>query len=155
MVTELQSSKKWHRCQRMERQIYSFSNWGSIHKSALMNYWDFTGGLEKAIGTPLQYLAWKIPGRGEPGGLLSMGLHRVGHDWSNLAALVIQGLRRRTFMAGGKDSIPDQGTKIHVAWWGRGKIIEQTVHKVINREKNIVRPRTSFFPQQALPSELH
>ena len=25
-------------------------------------------------------LAWRIPGTGEPGGLLSMGLHRVGHD---------------------------------------------------------------------------
>ena len=37
-------------------------------------------------GNPLQFLAWRIPGMGEPGGLLSMGLHRVGHDWSNLAA---------------------------------------------------------------------
>ena len=31
-------------------------------------------------------LAWKIPGTGEPGGLLSMGSHRVRHDWSDLAA---------------------------------------------------------------------
>ena len=31
-------------------------------------------------------LAWRIPGTGEPGGLPSMGLHRVGYDWSNLAA---------------------------------------------------------------------
>ena len=31
-------------------------------------------------------LAWKIPGMAEPGGLPSMRLHRVGHDWSNLAA---------------------------------------------------------------------
>ena len=31
-------------------------------------------------------LAWRIPGTGEPGGLLSMGSHRVGHDWSDLAA---------------------------------------------------------------------
>ena len=31
-------------------------------------------------------LAWRIPGMGEPGGLLSMGSHRVGHGWSNLAA---------------------------------------------------------------------
>ena len=29
---------------------------------------------------------WRIPGTGEPGGLLSMGSHRVGHDWSGLAA---------------------------------------------------------------------
>ena len=31
-------------------------------------------------------LAWRIPGTGEPGGLLSMGSHRVGHDCSDLAA---------------------------------------------------------------------
>ena len=31
-------------------------------------------------------LAWRIPGTGEPGGLQSMGSHRVGHDWSDLAA---------------------------------------------------------------------
>ena len=31
-------------------------------------------------------LAWRIPGTGEPGGLLSTGLHRVGHYWSDLAA---------------------------------------------------------------------
>ena len=31
-------------------------------------------------------LAWRIPGTGEPGGLPSLGSHRVGHDWSDLAA---------------------------------------------------------------------
>ena len=31
-------------------------------------------------------LAWRIPGMVEPGGLPSMGSHRVGHDWSDLAA---------------------------------------------------------------------
>ena len=31
-------------------------------------------------------LAWRIPGMGEPGGLPSLGSHRVRHDWSNLAA---------------------------------------------------------------------
>jgi len=30
--------------------------------------------------------AWKIPGTAEPGGLPPMGSHRVGHDWSDLAA---------------------------------------------------------------------
>ena len=33
-------------------------------------------------------LAWRIPGMGEPGGLPSMGSHRVGHDSSDLAAAV-------------------------------------------------------------------
>ena len=42
--------------------------------------------LEKAMATHSSVLAWRIPGTGEPGGLPSMGSHRVGHDWSNLAA---------------------------------------------------------------------
>ena len=35
-------------------------------------------------------LAWRIPGTGEPGGLPSMGSHRVGHDWSDLVVVVVQ-----------------------------------------------------------------
>ena len=35
---------------------------------------------------PTRVLAWRIPGTGEPGGLLSMGSHRVGHDWRDAAA---------------------------------------------------------------------
>ena len=37
------------------------------------------------MATHSNVLAWRIPGMGEPGGLLSLGLHRVGHDWSDLA----------------------------------------------------------------------
>ena len=42
--------------------------------------------LEKEMATHSSVLAWRIPGMGEPGGLPSMGSHRVGHDCSNLAA---------------------------------------------------------------------
>ena len=42
--------------------------------------------LEKEMATHPSVLAWRIPGTGDPGGLLSMGSHRVRHDWSNLAA---------------------------------------------------------------------
>jgi len=38
------------------------------------------------MATHSSILAWKIPGTAEPGGLPSMGSHRVGHDWSDLAA---------------------------------------------------------------------
>ena len=38
------------------------------------------------MATHSSVLAWRIPRTGEPGGLPSMGLHRVGHDWSDLAA---------------------------------------------------------------------
>ena len=42
--------------------------------------------LEKEIATHSSVLAWRIPGSGEPGGLPSMGSHRVRHNRSNLAA---------------------------------------------------------------------
>ena len=42
--------------------------------------------LEKKMATHSGILAWRIPGTGEPGGLPSMGSHRVRHDWSILAA---------------------------------------------------------------------
>ena len=42
--------------------------------------------LEKEMATHSSVLAWRLSGKGEPGGLPSMGSHRVGHDWSNLAA---------------------------------------------------------------------
>ena len=43
-------------------------------------------GQEKEMATHSSVLAWRIPGTGEPGGLPSLGSHRVGHDWSDLAA---------------------------------------------------------------------
>ena len=42
--------------------------------------------LEKEMATHSRVLAWRIPGMGEPGGLPSMGSHRVRHNWSDLAA---------------------------------------------------------------------
>ena len=40
------------------------------------------------MATHSSVLAWRIPGTGEPGGLPSLGSHRVRHDWSDLAAAV-------------------------------------------------------------------
>ena len=42
--------------------------------------------LEKEMATYSSVLAWRIPGTGEPGGLPSVGSHRVGHGWSDSAA---------------------------------------------------------------------
>ena len=42
--------------------------------------------LQKEMATHSSVLAWRIPGTAEPGGLPSVGSHRVGHDWSDLAA---------------------------------------------------------------------
>ena len=55
---------------------------GSLSLTQLSNF-TFTfhlHALEKEMATHSSVLAWRIPGRGEPGGLLSMGSHRVGHD---------------------------------------------------------------------------
>ena len=67
--------------------------WASVHAVAGSQTWlsDFTftfhfHALEKEMATHSSVLAWRISGTGEPGGLLCMGSHRVGHDWSDLAA---------------------------------------------------------------------
>ena len=67
--------------------------WAAVHGIAKSRtrLSDFTftfhfHALEKEMATHSSVLAWKIPGMKEPGGLPSMGLHRVGHDWGNLAA---------------------------------------------------------------------
>ena len=41
---------------------------------------------EKEMASHSSVFAWRIPGTEEPGGLQSMGSHRVGHDWSDAAA---------------------------------------------------------------------
>ena len=68
--------------------------WAAVHGVAKSWTWlsDFTftfhfHALEKEMATHSSVLAWRIPGTGEPGGLLSMGSHRVRHDWSDLAAM--------------------------------------------------------------------
>ena len=67
--------------------------WAAVHGVAKSQTWlnDFTltfhfHALEKEMAPHSSVLAWRIPGTGEPGGLPSMGSHRVGHDWSDLAA---------------------------------------------------------------------
>ena len=67
--------------------------WAAVHGVAesQTRLSDFTftfhfHALEKEMATHSSVLAWRIPGTGEPGGLPSMGSHRVGHDWSDLAA---------------------------------------------------------------------
>ena len=65
----------------------------AVHGVAESRTWlsDFTftfhfHASEKEMATHSSVLAWRIPGTAEPGGLPSMGSHRVGHDWSDLAA---------------------------------------------------------------------
>ena len=66
--------------------------WAAVHGVAKSRtrLSDFTvtfhfHALEKEMATHSSVLAWRIPGTGEPGGLPSVGSHRVRHDWSDLA----------------------------------------------------------------------
>ena len=70
--------------------------WAAVHGVAKSRtrLSDFTltfhfHALEEEMATHSSVLAWRIPGTGEPGGLPSMGSHRVWHDWSDLAAAEI------------------------------------------------------------------
>ena len=69
--------------------------WAAVHGVAegRTRLSDFTltshfHALEKEMATHSSVLAWRVPGTGEPGGLPSMGSHRVGHDWSDLATYI-------------------------------------------------------------------
>ena len=72
--------------------------WAAVHgvansQTRLHNF-TFTfhfPALEKEMETHSSVLSWRIPGTGKPAGLPSMGSHRVGHDWSDLAAAAAAG----------------------------------------------------------------
>ena len=68
------------------RSLVGCSPWG--HEESDTTEWlQFNfHALEKKMATRSSVLAWRIPGMREPGGLPSMGSHRVRHDWSDLAA---------------------------------------------------------------------
>ena len=71
----------------LENPIDGGAWWAAVHRVAgsRTRLSDFTftfhfHALEKAMATHSSVLAWRIPGTEEPGGLPSMGSHRVGHD---------------------------------------------------------------------------
>ena len=77
----------------LENPMDGGAGWAAVHGVTKSRTWlsdsTFTfhfHALEKEMATHTSVLAWRIPGMEEPGGLPCMGLHRVGHDWSDLAA---------------------------------------------------------------------
>ena len=77
----------------LENPMHGGAWWAAVHGVAEGRTWlrDFTftfhfHALEKEMAAHFSVLAWRVPGMGEPGGLPSLGSHRVGHDWSDLAA---------------------------------------------------------------------
>ena len=63
------------------RSLLGCSPWGRWESDTTFHF----HALEKEMATHSSVLAWKIPWMVKPGRLQSMGLHRVGHDWSDLA----------------------------------------------------------------------
>ena len=87
--------RRWHplQCSCLENPRDGGAWWAAVHGVAesrtRLSDFTFTShfrALEKEMAAHFSVLAWRIPGTGEPGGLLSMGSHRVGHDWSDWAA---------------------------------------------------------------------
>ena len=68
------------------RSLVGCSPWGRWESDTTERFHFHFHASEKEMATHSSVPAWRIPGTGEPGGLPAIGLHRVGHDWSNLAA---------------------------------------------------------------------
>ena len=67
----------------MDRGVWWTAIHGVVKSQTRLSIFPFTfhfHALEKEMATYSSVIAWRIPGMGEPGGLPSMGLHRVGHD---------------------------------------------------------------------------
>ena len=73
--------------------------------------------LEKEMATHSGVLAWRIPGTGEPGGLPSMGSHRVGHDWSDLAAAAAAATHPLSASTWNKASFPFHQFDLFIGFW--------------------------------------
>ena len=99
--------------------------WAAVHGVAKSRtrLGDFTftfhfHALEKEMATDSSVLAWRIPGTVEPGGLLSMGSHRVRHDWSDLAAAAADRFIRASFVAQMVKNLPAmQETRVQSLGW--------------------------------------
>ena len=75
----------------MDRGAWKAAVHGVAEGRARLSDFTFTfhfHALEKEMATHSSVLAWRISGTAEPGGLPSMGSHRVRHDWSDLAVAV-------------------------------------------------------------------
>ena len=68
------------------RSLVGCSPWGREESDTTERLHFHFYALEKEMAAHSSVLAWRIPGTGVPRGLPSMGLHRVGHNWSDLAA---------------------------------------------------------------------
>ena len=95
LILKLKGRRQWHPTPVLlpgkslgQRSLVGCNPWGREGQTWLIDF-TFTfhfHALEKEMATHSSVLAWRITRTVEPGGLPSMGSHRVGHDWSDLAA---------------------------------------------------------------------
>ena len=73
------------------RSLVGCSPWGleELERTERLHFHFSLSCIGEGNGSPLRCSCLENPRTGEPGGLPSMGLHRVGHDWSDLAAAVV------------------------------------------------------------------
>ena len=74
-----------------QRSLVGCSPWGREESDTTeqLHFHFSLSCIGEGNGNPFRCSCWRIPGMGEPGGLPSMGSHRVGHDWSDLAAVCL------------------------------------------------------------------
>ena len=80
------------------------------------------------MATHSSVLASRIPGMGEPGGLPSMGLHRVGHDWSDLAAAAATVENKKTY----------KHTYSQESWHPLGETVHTYTNQIITNKRWLV-----------------
>ena len=127
-ITEHKSNGNSLQYSCLENPMDGGAWWAAVHGVRKSCTWlsDFTftfhfHALEKELATHSSALAWRIPGMGEPGGLPSMGSHRVRHDWSDLAAehkssvrlfLVVMESQHKMFKQKSRDHISSYNSTI-------------------------------------------
>ena len=97
LASLLPQRRQWHPLQcsclackiHERRSLVGCSPWGCQESDTTERLHFLFHALEKEMATHSSVLAWRTPGTAEPGGLPSMGSHRVGHDWSDLAAAAV------------------------------------------------------------------
>ena len=108
-------------CPCLENPMDRGGWWAVVHGVTKSRAWlsgfTFTfhfHALEKEMAAHSSVLAWRIPGTGEPGGLPSMESHRVGHDWSDLAAAAAVS---KLTIANPLQLYPLKLVSLAVSWW--------------------------------------
>ena len=83
-------SAQWSKSEREKQILYINAYIWNLERWYWWTYLQGISGeqLEKEMATHSSVLAWRIPGTGKPGGLPSVGSHRVRHDWSDLVVVV-------------------------------------------------------------------